>query len=159
MNPSSFLHNSLIVIGGASLDILHFVGQTVRSAGGSGLYTSLAAQRLGMRVTMIAPRPRPVPSELELAMQRLDWRGKEVPPEELPTFEIAYPGNGQTEYLNIWWRSEADLSLEYIPDELPAGLVYCIPMIDTHHQVEFLQHFKSQGRIIACGTHQGAVNN
>ncbi len=159
MNPSLFLHNSLIVIGGASLDILHFAGHTVRAAGGSGLYTSLAARRLGMQVMMIAPRPRPVPSELELAMQRLDWRGKEVPPEELPTFEIAYPGDGQTQYLNIWWRSEADLSLNYIPDDLPAGLVYCIPMIDTRHQVEFLQHFKSQGRIIACGTHQGAVNN
>src|SRR5215211_3286826 len=154
MNPSAMLHNSLIVIGGASLDILHFAGRTERSAGGSGLYTALAATRMGMRVSMIAPRPNPVPPELERAMQRLDWRGKEFPPEELPTFEIAYPGGGQTEYLNIWWRSEADLSLNYIPDDLPAGLVYCIPMIDTNHQVEFLRHFKAQGRIIACGTHQ-----
>ncbi len=159
MNPSSFLQNSLIVIGGASLDILHVAGQTLRSAGGSGLYTALAAERMGMRVTMIAPRPNPVPPELEQAMPRLDWQGKEFPPEELPTFEIAYPGDGQTEYLNIWWRSEADLSLNYIPDQLPEGLVYCIPMIDTRHQVEFLAHFKSQGRTLACGTHLGAVNH
>jgi hypothetical protein len=159
MNPSAFLHHSLIVIGGASLDILHFVGRTERAAGGSGLYTSLAAERMGMRVMMIAPRPNPVPPELEPAARRLDWRGTEVPPEELPTFEIAYPGNGQTQYVNIWWRSEASLSLEFIPDDLPAGLVYCIPMIDTHLQVQFLRHFKSQERALACGTHLGAVNN
>ncbi|MEW6126106.1 MAG: PfkB family carbohydrate kinase [Acidobacteriota bacterium] len=158
MKPSSFLHNSLIVIGGASLDILHFAGRTERSAGGSGLYTSLAAHRMGRRVTMIAPRPSPVPPELELADERLDWRGVAFPPEELPTFEIAHLGNGQTKYLNIWWRAEKYLSLDYVPDDLPEGLVYCIPMIDTQHQVEFLRHFKSLGRVIACGTHQGAVN-
>jgi hypothetical protein len=159
MNPSAFLHHSLIVIGGASLDILHFAGRTERAAGGSGLYTSLAAERMGMRVMMIAPRPSPVPPDLELAARRLDWRGTEVAPEELPTFEIAYPGGGQTQYLNIWWRSEASLSLEFIPDDLPAGLVYCIPMIDTNLQAQFLRHFKSQERALACGTHLGAVNH
>ena len=75
---------SLVVIGGASLDVLHFSGRTVRSAGGAGLYAALAANRAGARVTMVGPRPEPMPGELASATKCLDWRGPVVPPRPHP---------------------------------------------------------------------------
>jgi hypothetical protein len=47
----------VLVIGGASLDVLHLQAQTVASAGGAGLYTALAAHCAGAKVGMFAPRP------------------------------------------------------------------------------------------------------
>ena len=37
----------VLVVGGASLDQLHFRGRTERSAGGAGMYTAAAAHRVG----------------------------------------------------------------------------------------------------------------
>ena len=73
----------LLVVGGASRDVLHFSGQTASSAGGAGLYTALAAARAGARVTMYAPRPDPMPEELAPALAVLEWVGPTVPPEAL----------------------------------------------------------------------------
>ncbi len=150
--------NPLIVIGGASLDVLHFRGRTARSAGGAGLYTSLAANRAGARVTMVGPRPEPVPPELAAAAERLDWRGPAVPPERLPSFEIAHLGGGRTEMRGASWRAEAELSAASLPADLPAGLVYCIPLTDPARQLELVRHFKADGRRVACGTYGGAVD-
>ncbi len=147
---------TLIVIGGASLDILHFAGRTERSAGGAGLYTALAAHRAGAHVTMIGPRPDPVPIELREAVRRLDWRGARVPPEELPTFEIEHGAEGRTKMRNLWWRAEGDLTLEGLPPSLPGGFVYCIALADPSRQVEFLRHFKDQGRRVGAGTFREA---
>ena len=44
----------ILVIGGAPLDVLHFGGKTVHSAGGAGLYTSAAAARAGVHAAMFA---------------------------------------------------------------------------------------------------------
>jgi sugar/nucleoside kinase (ribokinase family) len=159
MNPSAFLHDALLVVGGASLDILHFQGQTARSAGGAGLYTALAAQHAGVRATMIAPRPEPMPGELAAAARLIDWRGPRVAPADLPTFEIAHYGGGRTEMLNYWWRAEAWLELKHLPDDLPDGLAYVIPLAEPVRQIEFLQHFKAQGRATGCGTYFHAVRD
>ncbi len=148
---------TLVVIGGASLDVLHFAGRIERSAGGAGLYTSLAAHRAGARVTMLGPRPSPVPAELREAIERLDWRGPIVPPEELPSFEIAHHGGGVSEMRQVIWRSESRLSIASLPGDLPAGWVYCIPLADPALQLEFVQHFHDQGRIVACGTFSCAI--
>ena len=68
--------HDLLVIGGASLDVLHLSnGQTVRSAGGAGLYTALAAHCAGASVGMFAPKPEPMPDELQLAARRIAWIG------------------------------------------------------------------------------------
>ena len=159
MNPSAFLHDALVVVGGASLDILHFKGQTARSAGGAGLYTSLAAQRAGVAATMIAPHPVPMPDELLTASRQINWVGPQVTPADLPTFEIAHYGGGRTEMLNYWWRSEQALTPQHIPANLPAGLVYVIPLAEPLRQIEFLQHFKAQGRVTGCGTYFHAVRD
>lgn len=152
------LEPKLVVIGGASLDTLHFAGHTVRSAGGAGLYTSLAAQRTGTRVTMVGPRPSPMPAELVEAAGKIDWRGAEVAPDCLPSFEIAHLGDGRTELRSLHWRAEADLSPENLPEDLPDGLVYCIPLTDPRLQLEFLRLFRARGRPVAGGTHGGAVD-
>lgn len=149
--------SSLVVIGGASLDVLHFRGRTERSAGGAGLYTALAAHRAGARVTMVGPRPDPMPEELAPAARRLDWRGPAVPPERLPSFEIAHLGGGRTEFRGAAWRAESELSVEGLPEDLPAGIVFCIGLTDPGRQLELVRHFKARGRRVACGTYRGAA--
>ncbi|MEM7356825.1 MAG: carbohydrate kinase family protein, partial [Acidobacteriota bacterium] len=148
---------SLTVIGGASLDTLHFQARTVRSAGGAGLYTALAAQRAGARVTMLGPRPKPMPTELAEAARRLDWRGATVPPEQLPSFEIVHMGDGRSEMRAAHWRAEAELSVDDLPPDLPPGMVYCIPLTDPERQLEFIRHVKALGHPVACGTYAGAA--
>lgn len=148
----------LVVLGGASLDTLHFRGRTVRSPGGAGLYTALSAHRAGAAVTMIGPRPEPIPPELEVAAQCLDWRGPSVPPERLPSFEIAHLGGGRTEMIRALAGAEKDFSTDWIPSDLPAGgWVYCIPLTDAARQLELVRHLRRGRRRVACGAYRGAV--
>lgn len=147
------------MIGGASLDRLHFAGRSEASAGGAGLYTALAAARAGARVRMIAPRPDPMPGELAPALERIDWRGPRVRPEELPSFEIAHLGGGHTDMRAAQWRSESLLDPERLePEDLDADLVYCIPLTDPARQVAFLERIRAHGRRAACGTFAQAVD-
>jgi sugar/nucleoside kinase (ribokinase family) len=141
----------LLVVGGASLDLLHFSGQTARSAGGAGLYTALAAARAGAAVTMYAPRPEPVPDELRPALGRFDWVGPTVPPEELPRFEIANLGDGRTEMRSLFWGAEARLRPADTP---PVGdWVYCVPFADPALQLAFVRWAREGNRRVACGTY------
>ena len=84
----------ILVVGGASLDTLTVGPKTHRSAGGAGLYTALAARRAGAVVTMLAPRPEPMPDQLAPALRRIEWVGPIVPPERLPRFRIRYGDDG-----------------------------------------------------------------
>ena len=56
--------NHLLVIGGASLDVLHLKDKIVNSPGGAGMYTAMAARRCGAQATLFAPRPDPCPASL-----------------------------------------------------------------------------------------------
>ena len=77
--------SQLLVIGGASSDILHLADRTVACAGGAGMYTAMAAHRCGVQVALFAPRPDPYPEPLLPVTRRLaDWLGPVVPPEQLP---------------------------------------------------------------------------
>ncbi len=147
----------VVVFGGASLDTLHFRGQTVRSAGGAGLYTALAAHRAGAQVTMVGPVPDPMPAELASVAERLDWRGPSVPPARLPSFEIAHLGGGKTEMRSAQSRAEADLGIDWVPADVSADWVYCIPLVDPHRQLEVLRYFADRGRKTACGTYSTVV--
>ena len=51
----------LLVIGGASSDVLHLEHRSVDSAGGAGVYTAMAARRCGVRTALFGPRPDPGP--------------------------------------------------------------------------------------------------
>ncbi len=151
---------SLLIVGGASLDRLRFAGRVERSIGGAGLYTSLAAQRAGARVTMFAPRPSPMPAELAPVAARVDWIGPIVAPDELPSFEIAHYGSGKAELVNAHWGAESLLTPANLPNnELRADIVYCGPLADPARQLAFVRHFKARGYRTAVGTYSRAVMN
>jgi hypothetical protein len=93
----------LLVIGGPSIDTLHFNHQTAISAGGAGLYTALSAARSGCQVSMYSPKPRQIPEVFEPLERRLEaWLGPRVALEDMPHFEIAHNGD-QATYLDFLW--------------------------------------------------------
>ncbi len=147
----------LLVVGGASIDRLHFAGRTEHAAGGAGLYTALAARRAGARVTMLGPRPDPMPAELAPAAERIEWIGRAVPPEELPHFEISHDGFGRATMRRAVWGAEGRLT----PAELPSGdlpeWVYCVPFFEPGRQIDFLRAVGARGRRTAAGTYRRAT--
>jgi sugar/nucleoside kinase (ribokinase family) len=149
----------LWIIGGASLDVLHFAGQTVASAGGAGLYTAAAAARAGAATAMFAPRPDPVPEALAPALPRINWSGPVVPPEELPHFEIAHYGGGKAELVNARWGAEARLSPADLPGNLAVvPLIHITALGTTQRQLDFLHACRQGGaRRISAGTYGRAV--
>jgi sugar/nucleoside kinase (ribokinase family) len=149
---------SLVVVGSPSVDLLHFRGRSVRSAGGAGLYTALAARLAGAQVTMIAPRPDPMPEEWAEPARLLRWRGPTVAPDALPHFEIAHEPGGKTTYLEAFWGSEAMLTPDHVPPDLEPGLIYIVPMLEPGRQVEFVRYLKDRDWRVACGTYARAVH-
>ncbi|MEM7345638.1 MAG: hypothetical protein AAF485_15455, partial [Chloroflexota bacterium] len=116
--------HSLTVIGTASLDILHFAGQTVQTIGGAGLYTALAAQRAGGIVTLFAPKPAPVPERLQPAVNQLNWVGPQILPEALPRLEIEHHGDDQATLLGASWGAEGDLTPNRLLPDLSSQMTY-----------------------------------
>ncbi|MCB9153133.1 MAG: hypothetical protein H6649_03625 [Caldilineae bacterium] len=151
----------ILVVGGASLDILHFAGQTVHSAGGAGLYTAAAAARAGARAAMFAPRPDPTPAALQPAISRIDWLGPVAPPGQLPHFEIAHHGGGKAELLNARWGAEARLSSAELPPDLSAvSFVHVAALGTTRRQLDFVRAARERGaRRVSAGTYGRAVAN
>ncbi len=142
----------LLIIGGASLDTLHIGGEIVRTAGGAGLYTAVAAHRSGAKVSLFAPRPQPLPALLQTAAQRFTWRGPVVSPEELPHFEIAYE-NGRTHYLTATFGAETRLTPDELPDLTEYDIIHIVPLGSASRQLTFLQACRQRGaRRIAVST-------
>jgi len=144
----------LLVIGGASADILHLKQDTVECAGGAGMYTAMAAHRCGAQVAMFSPRPDPYPDFLLPVAGRLtEWLGPVVPLEELPHFEIDYRA-GKTIYIEASLEAEATLS----PALLPADLshydhIHLVPLGDAETQLSFLRACRRRGaKQISAGT-------
>ncbi|MDE2877768.1 carbohydrate kinase family protein [Candidatus Palauibacter soopunensis] len=147
----------LLVVGSPSLDLLHFGGRSVRSAGGAGLYTALAAQRVGADVTVVAPRPDPMPAELAPADRLLDWRGPPVPPSALPHFEIEYFADGRTVYRQAVRGSEGDIRYSDIPDAGPGAFAYVVPLLDPELQLGFARRLAAAGVRVGCGTYAPGI--
>jgi pfkB family carbohydrate kinase len=126
--------------------------------GGAGLYTALAARRAGARVTMLAPRPEPMPAELAPVADRVEWIGHQVPPEDLPHFEIVHDGSGRSTMRRAVWGAEGRLT----PAELPHGVlpewVYCVPFFEPKRQLEFLRAVGARGCRTAAGTYRRATS-
>jgi sugar/nucleoside kinase (ribokinase family) len=130
----------LFVIGTASLDILHFAGQTAQAAGGAGLYTALAAHRAGVRAGLIAPRPEPMPAGLQPAAGRLEWIGPAITVDDLPRLEIEHHGGGQATLLAASWGAEALLTVDAIPPEVTeATFIHIAALSTAQRQLDFLQ--------------------
>jgi sugar/nucleoside kinase (ribokinase family) len=146
--------NRLLVIGGASFDVLHLEERTVNCIGGAGMYTAMAACRSGAEVTMFSPRPDPCPDSLQPVVDRLtEWLGPLVSPAQLPHFEISYRG-GKTEYLKANIGAEADLSPATLPADLSNyDLVHVCPLDDAALQMSFIQACRQRGaKQISAGT-------
>jgi sugar/nucleoside kinase (ribokinase family) len=146
--------NRLLVIGGASLDVLHLKDRTVTSAGGAGMYTAMAARRCGAQVAMFSSRPDPCPEFLKPVAEYLtEWLGPVISPALIPQFEISYRGE-KTEYLKASLEAEKML----IPTMLPADLskydlVHVIPLENAVRQLSFVQACRQRGaKQISCGT-------
>ncbi|WP_420636880.1 carbohydrate kinase family protein [Candidatus Palauibacter sp.] len=145
------------MVGSPSLDLLHFGGRSVRSAGGAGLYTALAAQRAGADVTVVSPRPDPMPLELEPADRLLDWRGPSIPPDALPHFEIEYLPGGETVYHQAVRGSEGDIRYDDVPDAGPGAFAYVVPLLDPALQLGFARRLSAAGVRVGCGTYAPGV--
>ncbi len=147
----------LIVVGSPSVDLLHFRGRSERSAGGAGLYTALAAQRAGARVTVVAPRPEPMPPDLARADEALEWTGPLISPDELPHFEIEYMPDGETVYHDAVRGSEGSIQFGHLPPLLPGVFAYVVPLLDPELQLSFARHLSEAGVRVACGTYRGGI--
>jgi len=144
----------VLVIGGASLDLLHFAGRSEASAGGAGLYTSLAAARSGARAAMYAPVPDPVPAPLALPRERIHWFGPVVAPEELPRFEIEHHGEGRATLRNAVWGAERELAPEGLPGDLSGVVIHIGALRDAGRQWTFLEAARVRGAaLVAVGTY------
>ena len=146
--------NRLLVIGGASFDVLHLQERTVNCIGGAGMYTAMAACRSGAQATMFSPRPNPCPDSLRPVAGRLaEWLGPPVPPGQLPHFEISYRG-GKTEYLKASIGAEADLSPATLPEDLSKyDIVHVCPLDDAALQMSFIRACRQRGaKKISAGT-------
>ncbi|HEY47204.1 MAG TPA: hypothetical protein G4O14_10515 [Anaerolineae bacterium] len=147
----------LLVIGGASLDVLHLKDRTVTSAGGAGMYTAMAASRCGAGVTMFGSRPDPLPEVLEPVAKRLaGWLGPVISPSQLPQFEISYRDE-KAEYLAVTHSAQRSLLPNMLPSDLSKyGLVHVIPLSDTSQQLSFIQACRQRGvELISAGTWPG----
>ncbi|RMF00443.1 MAG: hypothetical protein D6768_12755, partial [Chloroflexi bacterium] len=106
----------IFVIGTASLDVLHLAdGRTVRAAGGAGLYTALAARKVGAVAGLFAPKPAELPPALAGAARQIAWIGPQIPAADLPRLEIAHHGQGQATLLDASWGAEAQLTPAAMP--------------------------------------------
>lgn len=149
----------ILVIGGASLDVLHLSGQTATAAGGAALYTAAAAWRAGAAVTLLAPCPDPMPDFLQPAAARFPWIGPIIDPEQLPRLEIAHYGGGKAALLSARWGAEALMT----PADLPADLasyrfVHIAALRSAQRQVDFLRGCRQRGATrISAGTYGHVV--
>lgn len=149
----------ILVIGTVSLDTLHLAdGRTVQTLGGAGLYTALAAQRMGGDVGLFGPKPEPLPAMLAPVARRLHWMGPLVPPELLPRLEIEHQGRGRATLIGASWGAEAQL----VPQALPeiAGqsrIAHIAALSTTQRQLDFGQALAEKSVRISAGTYARLV--
>lgn len=148
----------LLVVGGASLDVIHVRGVPTPTPGGAGLYTALAAARAGADVTMLAPLPDPMPPELVPALDRIRWVGPRVGLDGLPRFEIAYDDEGSVSLFREHLGAEPDMTPELLDlvDDLPA-CAYCVPFMDAALQRRFVDELRRRGCLVVAATYLKAT--
>ena len=108
----------ILVIGGASQDILHINGKDIHTTGGAGLYTALGARAAGGQVDMLAPLPSPMPLLMQPINELIHWLGPTVSQDELPHFAIEYDNSGKATYTTVEPRSESLMTENDVPSDL-----------------------------------------
>ena len=108
----------ILVIGGASQDILHINEKDIHTTGGAGLYTALGARAAGGQVDMLAPLPSPMPLLMQPINELINWLGPTVSQDELPHFAIEYDSAGKATYTTVEPRAESLMTEDDIPSDL-----------------------------------------
>ena len=119
------------------------------------MYTTMAAKRSGVQVSMFAPRPDPMPAELRKVNERLSqWLGPVVPPSQLPQFEIQHTGD-KANYLSMFFGAEGELTPQQLPVDLSQyDCVHLTPLGDSELQQQFLKTCRLNGApLISAGTY------
>ncbi|MEQ1703564.1 MAG: carbohydrate kinase family protein, partial [Ilumatobacteraceae bacterium] len=150
----------LLVVGGASLDIIHVRGVPTPTPGGAGLYTALAAARAGAAVTMLAPVPSPMPAVLAPALDLIRWVGPTVAIDGLPRFEIAYDEHGAVTLFKEHLGAEPDMTPALLDelDDVP-GCAYCVPFLDARLQQAFIRELAARGCLTVASTYGKAARD
>lgn len=146
----------ILVIGLASLDILHLPGHApLKAAGGAGLYTALGIAHAGAEVTLYAPRLRAWPRPLWRAAERINWLGPLVDAARLPRLEIAHHGGGRATLLGAAWGGEAELDPEGLPGDLGRyDLIHIAALRSAARQAAFVAACQARGcRALSVGTY------
>jgi len=150
----------ILVIGCASLDTLRLSdGQTHYTIGGAGLYTALAAARVGAETILLAPKPQPLPEQFSLAANRLQWIGPLVSPDDLPRLEIQHHGGGRATLLAAAWGAEAQLTPAALDDDLSGyGVIHIAALSSASRQLGFLRACRKRGApCVSAGTYAKIV--
>ena len=108
----------ILVIGGASQDILRINDKATKTTGGAGLYTALGARAAGGHVDMLAPFPSPMPTLMRPINKLINWFGPTVNQDELPHFTIEYDSTGKATYTTVEPRAESLMTESDIPSNL-----------------------------------------
>ncbi len=146
----------ILVIGLASLDLLHLPGRVaLEAAGGAGLYTALGLAVAGADATLFAPRLREWPEPLRRAAERLTWLGPFVGAVELPRLEIAHHGGGRATLLGASWGGEAALDPDALPGDLGRyDVVHVAALRSAARQADFVAACRARGcRALSVGTY------
>jgi len=154
-----FKNPKIAVIGTASLDTIHseIKGDrtTFHTIGGSGLYTALAANASGGRVTLLAPLPDTFSGMFSKVSQMITWKGPQVREADMPRLEIIHHGCGRATLLNADWGAESILK----PTDLTGSLeefdvVHIAALSTAEKQRQFLLRARELGaRTVSCGTY------
>ncbi len=161
LEPSKTPPNSpkIAIIGTASIDTIHSEVNGERSTfhtiGGSGLYTALAANAGGGRVTLLAPVPDTFSDRFLRISEMLNWKGPQVKEADMPRLEIIHHGDGRATLLNADWGAEAQLTPDQVEGPLDDfDVVHIAALSSAAKQKEFYEHVRALGaRTISCGTY------
>lgn len=150
----------ILVVGGASRDVIEINGVKHRSAGGAGLYTALAAARCGADVTLFSPCPDPMPHDLLAISSLVEWTGPTVTADELPAFHIKHETD-RTIYVQASFGAESLLDPSSLPVDLSQyDLIHLVPLGDTAKQLAFIRVCRERGAgLISASTGIPLLNN
>jgi ribokinase len=151
----------VLVVGLASLDVIHLPGRApLHTIGGAGLYTALAAAAGGAAVTLLAPKPSPMPDALAVVERSLDWTGPQISADDIPRLEIAHHGGGRATLIGASWGGEAGLSVDaLVPDLSPFDVVHVAALASAGRMLAFARAFRARGiPVVSAGTYFRVVS-
>lgn len=135
--------------------------RTIKTIGGAGLYTALAAAKVGAEVTLFAPKPSPMPDLLKPVEAMLTWVGPEIAIEHMPTLEIIHHGHDRATLLNASWGAESLLQPEALRQLVAEhfDITHIAALSSPARQLEFMTFLKTvkANQVISVGTYARAI--